>query len=444
MSDADPRGPVEDEMLRGMSLARLSACVAVVVVAATGCGDSSDPGDEHVASSAAALCTAISASTTPASSAPAGDTIAVSASGTCDTVGEYRFDAWSSPTGWMTFRDWDADPNASWDTTGLPTTDYTLVVYNRETGSQALEESYTELPFRLTGTGCAGVTLSTSSPGGALAGTVVDLTAAADCGGANVEYQFNLYTFSTGQWSMLQDWSSSATYSWDTSSLAPNGYGFSVQSRIAGHTSYDAFVEQKYSLCSHVTATTSPSSSQGVGSPVDITADVECGDGIWPQFLFQTYSSSTGWSVLQDWSASPTATWDTTGLNPSDLHGYNVLVGFDQYKYDYVESLYSLTSARRCDATTLSASPPDSQTAGGLVQFTAGSTCTAGSTAEYQYYIYSPYTGWSLLQDYSASPDATWDTTGLQPGTYGISPRSRAAGSNSLYEGVFEQTYTIN
>ena len=66
------------------------------------------------------------------------------------------------------------------------------------------------------------------------AGTSVAFTAAASGGSGSYEYRFWLLTGST--WTMVQDYSTSATWNWNTAGVAPGYYLVAVHSRNVGST----------------------------------------------------------------------------------------------------------------------------------------------------------------------------------------------------------------
>ena len=54
--------------------------------------------------------------------------------------------------------------------------------------------------------------------------------------------------------------------------------------------------------------------------------------------------------------------------------------------------------------------------------------------ATYEFWVQAPGGAWTLLQAYSTSSTATWDTTGLAPGTYLFDVWVKEAGNTPDWE----------
>jgi thermitase len=94
---------------------------------------------------------------------------------------------------------------------------------------------------------CSGVTATPSPASPQEPGATVSFDAVAE-GCSEAEYRFWLLAPGSG-WQMVQDWSSSASWAWDTTGLAPGSYLVSVWVRAVGSTaSYEAYVETPYEL----------------------------------------------------------------------------------------------------------------------------------------------------------------------------------------------------
>ena len=76
-------------------------------------------------------------------------------------------------------------------------------------------------------------------------GTTVTWTAlASGCG--SPEYQFWVRT--AGVWAIAQNWSTSATFSWNTAALAAGDYLVEVDARNGASGSYQSFIDVPYTL----------------------------------------------------------------------------------------------------------------------------------------------------------------------------------------------------
>jgi hypothetical protein len=136
--------------------------------------------------------------------------------------------------------------------------------------------------------------------------------------------QFRFWIFTPGVgWSIAQDWSTSSTFSWDTTGRAAGDYLAEAWARAG--TSGDPQAQSAdvpYTLksasspCTGVNLSASPNSPQTVGTRVTWTASATgCAT---PQFRFWIFTSGVGWSIAQDWSTSSTFSWDTTGRAAGD------------------------------------------------------------------------------------------------------------------------------
>ena len=121
------------------------------------------------------------------------------------------------------------------------------------------------------------------------------------------------------------------------------------------------------------------------------------------------------------------------GFHKNILLGYSVL-----NKHETTSPM----SALRIMATLflyppvfLSSNLSNPQPEGTMVTFTAEVTGGSGNY-EYKYYLCSPDGQWAMVQDYSSSPNYTWNTTGFV-GTSYLQVWVRNAGSSDRYQ-VFD------
>jgi hypothetical protein len=92
---------------------------------------------------------------------------------------------------------------------------------------------------------------------------------------------------------------------------------------------------------------------------------------------------------------------------------------------------------------TLTMDKNSPQVQGAVITFTAAAT---GGSGKYEYYFTyrNPNTGlWTAAQPYSSNPSWTWNTTGIDTGTYTIEVWARSARSTAAYEAYQRIYYTI-
>jgi hypothetical protein len=145
---------------------------------------------------------------------------------------------------------------------------------------------------------------------------------------------------------------------------------------------------------------------------------------------------ASAYQLAQDYSTSPTLTWNTTGLVPG-TYRFSVWVKdagsggasgnstgrWDAYNND---TLYTLSS---CTMVNVTVSPGSPSASGTTVTVTA--TASGCTNPVYHFGLLAPgATTYVLAQDYSTSGTYTWNTTGLAPGQYRFSVWARDAGSS--------------
>src|SRR5207249_1862367 len=168
-------------------------------------------------------------------------------------------------------------------------------------------------------------TVSTVTPDKAspqAAGTTITFNATASSGVAPYQYKWWLTNGST--WTMVQDWTSSATFAWTPGTL--NSYMVEVWSRSAGNNAntYEAYKDLAYTISSSnpltFSATTADKASpQAAGTTITFTANASGGTAPY-QYKWWLKSGST-WSMVKDWSSSATFAW-----TPGTANSYTVEV----------------------------------------------------------------------------------------------------------------------
>jgi hypothetical protein len=156
-------------------------------------------------------------------------------------------------------------------------------------------------------------------------GTTVTFTATAS-GCPNPLYQFWVLAPGSHTWQIVQAYSPTATFGWNTTGLAAGTYTYTVWVRdsSSGGSScgslgcQDAYYPAAaYSLttqrCAAVTESAVPGSPQARGTSITFTA----GATGCPHPLYQFWVLAPGshtWQVVQAYSSTATFTWSTTGL----------------------------------------------------------------------------------------------------------------------------------
>jgi hypothetical protein len=285
---------------------------------------------------------------------------------------------------------------------------------------------------------CTSVTVSATPPSPSTSGTPVKFTGSAS-GCSNPNYQFWMLS-PGGSWTIVQAYSTNATFNWTTTGLQAGSDLYSVWVRDATSSAgYDAFFPGTAyvltgSTCPSVTASAAPPSPAMSGTPVTFTGAASgCSN---PLYEFWIMAPGGSWTIAQPYSSAATFNWATTGL-PAGTFSYSVWVrdassaaSYDTY---FPGTAYTLTSP--CTSVTASATPASPQAGGTPVTITASSSGCSG--ALYEFWMLPPGGSWTVAQAYSSSTTFSWTTTGLPAGTYTYSVWVRNGVSTASYDAYF-------
>ncbi len=253
----------------------------------------------------------------PASPQPPGTQVAFVATGSGGTgTYEYRFtltdgittnvvQPYSSASAWV------------WNTATQPFGAYQVAADVRSLGSTADTEVTALASYALAPLPATEVTLTANPP--SPSGDNVVFTAAAGGGSGNYQYRFWLLT--NGVWSIVQDYSTDSTWTWDTAGVTAGDYLVAVHSRSVGSTTAsEAGATLNYLFTGNpvtgVTLNPDLSSPRPAGDNVVFTAVASGGSGNY-QYRFWLLTNGV-WSIVQDYSNDSTWTWDTAGVTAGD------------------------------------------------------------------------------------------------------------------------------
>ncbi|MEI9951382.1 MAG: hypothetical protein WDO74_21000 [Pseudomonadota bacterium] len=219
-------------------------------------------GSAYFALTSSSPCTAVSTVVSPAGAASVGSQVTFTSSTTGCTGAEFRI-VHRYPNGTFV----EASPYSTansvwtWNTTqgngvaNAPGTHY-FEVWVRAQGSPASYEAYTSKYYSLQSSpACTSATLTVSPAGHATSGTQVTLSMTAT-GCAIPSYRY-IVRLTNGTFVQLQDWTASATATWNTALLPGGSYYLEVWARASDSTaSYETFTSTYYTLdAATVTAT---------------------------------------------------------------------------------------------------------------------------------------------------------------------------------------------
>jgi len=387
-------------------------------------------------------CTNASVNTSPATPQTVGTQVQLTASSANCPNPRYEF--WLLPPGgaWTIVQPYSSTATFTWTTAGVAAGTYRFSVWARDAASASSYDTFSAFDYVLTTAPCTGMTAS-ASPSSTVVGTAVTVTGAAT-GCPNPSYEFWLLP-PGGTWSVVQGYSTKATFSWSTAGKPAGSYRFSVWARDASSSAaYDAFSAFQYSLtlttCTATTATASPASSANVGSTVTVTgAATGCPN---PQYEFWLLPPGGVWAVAQGYSSSPSFSWNTAG-QAAGSYRFSVWArdASSSASYDAFSAFQYTLAVAPCTGMSATASPATSATSGTTVTITG--SATGCPSPQYEFWLLPPGGTWTLVKGYSGAATFTWSTTGQPAGSYRFSVWARDTSSSASYDAFSAFQYTI-
>jgi hypothetical protein len=239
-------------------------------------------------------------------------------------------------------QDWSPSATYVWTPT-IASSAYKVGVWVRSADNTTdIDEQNLSVAFPIE-PGVLGLSMTPARGSPQRAGTTVRWTASAEGGAA--PYTYKWWVFDGAVWNLAQNWSSSNSFDWQPI-LPGTGYRVRVGARSAGNGA-DEFERSQESGAytvtpgiTHLTLTPDQSSPQPVGTKVTWIARPV--GGIEPyKYRWWVYNQSS-WTLLQDWTTSPTYSWTPTtpysgykiGVwaksadNPTDIDERNLSVPF--------------------------------------------------------------------------------------------------------------------
>jgi hypothetical protein len=251
-------------------------------------------------------------------------------------------------------------------------------------------------------------------------------------------------------WGIVQPYSSTNTYSWVTLGLPPGTYRFSVWARNAGSGSaYDTFNAFDYvlttSACTGMTASASPATSAGIGTPVTVTGTASgCPN---PRYEFWLRTPGGAWSLARGYATSNTFVLSTAGRG-AGTYRFSVWArdasssgsnGTAPYTYDAFQAFDYTLTITPCTGMSASAVPASTAPRGTTIAVTG--SASGCSNPLYEFWLKNPSGTWTLVQGWTATATYNWQTTtATPPGSYRFSVWARD-GSSSGTAGTAPYTY---
>jgi hypothetical protein len=386
-------------------------------------------------------CATVGVTASPASPQSPGPLVQLA--GTASGCTSPLFEFWILPPNgtWALAQPYSSTATFNWNTAGKPTGSYRFSVWARDAASPGTSgtppntyDAFNAFVYGLTGSSCSGMSASAAPPSSATAGTLVTVTGTAS-GCANPRYQFYLLP-PGGTWTLVQAYSPSNTFSWNTAGSPAGSYRFSVWARDASSSSsYDAFSAFQYTLtttaCSAMSASAAPPTTAGVGTTVMVSGSATgCPT---PLYQFWLLPPGGSWFVAQPYSPSNTLSWNTAG-KAAGSYRFSVWArdAGSGSAYDAFSAFQYALTVSPCTGMSATASPPNTATRGTTVTITG--SASGCPNALYEFWMLPPGGTWTLVKAYSASTTFTWNSTNQPAGSYRFSVWARDAGSSSSYD----------
>ena len=262
-------------------------------------------------------------------------------------------------------------------------------------------------------------------------------TAHAVKAGSTIEYRFYLYK-RTG-WVLIQDYSTTNTMTW-TPQSADEGSPYAVQvwARPVGSTvQYEAWRGTENF------AVTRPA--------LDITADVDfptppANQVTWTaraatasteqleyKFLVMNQAAGT-WQVFREYATSNQAQWAAPTVGTYAVQAWARRVGSTaQFDYSTTTPFFEVSRTAPTITSLLSDTTFPAAT-GTRITWTARVKGGMSGPLQYQFWMYSAKTGWTIAQPYGATSTFSWTPHWTADGEYALQVWVRSNGSTANYE----------
>jgi IPT/TIG domain/Cysteine-rich secretory protein family len=307
-------------------------------------------------------------------------------------------------------------------------------------------------------TPCTAVTAAASPVSPSVPGTQVTITGTGTCPSANPLYEFWMMPAGSTTWQLVQGFSTSASYQWNSTGALPGAESFGVWVRDASSPgissssmgSYDAFVSLPYTMstssaaCTGVTVTPSPASPATPGTSVTLTAAATGCPNARYEF-WALWQGASSWQQLTGWSSTATYTWNSTGaLNGTERFGAWARDASSAATYDTYSGIAYSIAATACSGITATASPTTAThgTGAHIVITAVAAGCT---NPQFEFWMRAGGSStWQLVQGYSANATYNWNSTGAPAGTEHFGVWVRAGGSSASYESYVSLPFTLS
>jgi hypothetical protein len=305
-------------------------------------------------------------------------------------------------------------------------------------------------------TPCTAVTLTPSPASPQASGAQITFTGMATCPGANPQYEFWMRPASQSTWQLVQAYSTSNQFRWNSTGAVIGIVYFGVWAKDASSPgilgdssgSYDANVSLPFTVtgttCTAATISAAPASPQMAGTQIVFTATAATCPNPQYQFVMRPASSSM-WQTVQGYSSANTYRWNSTGAAAGTIY-FGILAKdlSSPGAYDANTSISFVVSAATCGSVTFAASPASPQASGTQVTFTATAAGCSNPNPLYQFVMRPASSStWQTIQGYSTDNTYRWNSTGAAAGIVYFGALAKDASSGAAYDANTSIPFTV-
>jgi hypothetical protein len=166
----------------------------------------------------------VTLSAAPTSPASVGASITVTATATCPNSSP-QFEYWALWAGtgtWYLQQAYSTTASWTWNSTGAPAGTERFGVWVKDAGSPNAYDQLASIPYTVVNKACTALSLTAAPPSPSVSGTTITVTATSTCPNSNQQYEFWALWQGASGWIMQKAYSTSNTWTWNSTG-APAG-----------------------------------------------------------------------------------------------------------------------------------------------------------------------------------------------------------------------------
>jgi len=301
-------------------------------------------------------------------------------------------------------------------------------------------------------TRCTGASVAATPPSPQMAATQVVFTALAT-GCPHPLYEFWARWVGHADWQLLRSYSTSTTYSWNSTGAASGIEYVGVWVKDSSSpVQADFYTSIPYwvaaSSCASTSISGSPAPPQVSGTHITFPAVASGCSHANPLYQFvMRPASRSSWQIVQPYTTNAAYSWNSLGAASGTVYfGVWAKDSGSAAAYDAVASTAFAVNPASCGSASISATP--TSVAGGSgtqVTITAAASGCHDANPLYQFWIRPAASSmWQLAQAYGTSNTYHWNTAGALPGTVYLGVHVRDANSTSAFDVVTSTAITVS